>query len=339
MSGSSIPYHIRQHKAVDRRLFLDLLARLERWQSLKDYAYISMGAYPLEDHKQVFRHLGLTKLISFDLDPTIVARQRFNIPVNSCRCIERASADLVDNLEAVLEECEIEGSSKVIVWLDYTAPKEIGTQLREFEALLNNLGEGDIVRLTLNANPDSLFPAKRDNGENILTEKVIAKRLERLTERIGDYLPSWVEAQHMTEQDLPQALSEAVGKAALNAFPASDPKTFTPLSIVRYADGQQMLTVTGVVHQKAEADALLAATEFSDWPFYSGSWSEVNLLLVPALTPRERLFFERAVLTDTPASIAAEIGFSQIDETEVGTFLENYRKYCRFYPTLLTAEL
>lgn len=140
MSGSSIPYHIRQHKAVDRRLFIDLLTRLERWRSLKDYAYISMGAYPLEDHKQMFRHLGLTKLISFDLDPAVVARQQFNIPVKSCRCIERTSAELVDNLEAVLEDCDVDASSSVIVWLDYTAPSEIGTQLREFEALLNNLG-------------------------------------------------------------------------------------------------------------------------------------------------------------------------------------------------------
>lgn len=339
MSGSSIPYHIRQHKAVDRRLFIDLLTRLERWRSLKDYAYISMGAYPLEDHKQMFRHLGLTKLISFDLDPAVVARQQFNIPVKSCRCIERTSAELVDNLEAVLEDCDVDASSSVIVWLDYTAPSEIGTQLREFEALLNNLGEGDIVRLTLNANPEAWGRSKRENGENILTEKVLAARYRKLDEKIGDYLPSWAGAHHMTVEDLPGVLSEAVGKAVLNAFPASDTRTFTPLSIVRYADGQQMLTLTGIVHRQDEAETLLEATDFADWPFFSKSWSEVNLLLVPALTPRERLFFEKAVLTDSPASITNEIGFSKIDETEVSFFLENYRKYCRFYPTLLTAEV
>ena len=76
MSGASLPYHLRPHKSVDRRLFLDLLMRLERWRPLVDYAYISMGAYPLEDHKLVHRHLGIDKLIAFDNDEKIVARQK-----------------------------------------------------------------------------------------------------------------------------------------------------------------------------------------------------------------------------------------------------------------------
>ena len=31
MRGASVPYHLRPHKSVDRRLFLDLLMRFERW--------------------------------------------------------------------------------------------------------------------------------------------------------------------------------------------------------------------------------------------------------------------------------------------------------------------
>ena len=73
MSGASIPYHLRPHKSVDRRLFLDLLTRYERWKPLADYIYISMGAYPLEDHKLVHRHLGISRLISFDLENDTVA--------------------------------------------------------------------------------------------------------------------------------------------------------------------------------------------------------------------------------------------------------------------------
>src|SRR5690348_4779175 len=98
MSGASIPYHLRPHKAVDRRLFLDLLTRFERWRSLSGYAYLSMGAYPLEDHKLVHRLFGLTKLVAFDLEAEVVARQNFNKPIDTCRCVQMKSGDVVADI-------------------------------------------------------------------------------------------------------------------------------------------------------------------------------------------------------------------------------------------------
>ena len=42
MSGETVPYRLRPHKAVDRRLFLALLGRCERWVDLRDHVYVSM---------------------------------------------------------------------------------------------------------------------------------------------------------------------------------------------------------------------------------------------------------------------------------------------------------
>jgi len=53
------------------------------------------------------------------------------------------------------------------------------------------------------------------------------------------------EATMMTEELLPAVLSRAFGAAALEALPTSGANTVAPLSIVRYADGQQMLSLTG----------------------------------------------------------------------------------------------
>jgi len=340
MSGSSIPYHLRPHKAVDRRLFVDLLSRCERWHPLTDAAYISMGAYPLEDHKLVHRMLGLRKLIAFDYDAEIVKRQMFNRPIDTCKCVCSSSGDLVANLDAVLADAGHADASNLIVWLDYTAPAELGEQIREFVTLLDKLKPGDVVRITVNAKASSLFSPKPQKGVPTMPSKEIRMvRLEKLKERVGDYLPANAEAEMMTDELLPTVLSKAFGAAALEALPTSGASTFAPLSIVRYADGQQMLSLTGIVVQRDQEAQMRAKLELSSWRFASRDWGEVHLLTVPDLTLRERLFLERAIGTTAVPDLKEHLGFD-FGALDVGeAFLNDYEHYYRFYPNLLAAEI
>jgi len=82
-----------------------------------------------------------------------------------------------------------------------------------------------------------------------------------------------------------------------------------------------------------------AKTESMGWPFASPDWSTVHQLLVPALTIRERLFLERSVMTKPVTELVSELGFEAAADIQMEDFLENYKKYYRFYPTLLTAEI
>ena len=340
MSGSSIPYHLRPHKAVDRRLFVDLLTRCERWHPLTNATYISMGAYPLEDHKLIHRMLGLRKLIAFDYDPEIVKRQVFNRPIDTCKCVCHSSGDLVANLDAVLADAGYADASNLIVWLDYTSPAELGEQIREFVTLLDKLKLGDVVRITVNANASSLFSPKPEKGVPTMPGEEVRKvRFEKLSERIGDYLPADAEAEMMTDELLPAVLSRAVGAAALKAFPTSGANTFAPLSIVRYADGQQMLSLTGIVVPRDQEAEMRDKLDLPSWRFASRDWSEVRLLTVPDLTIRERLFLERAIGTTALPDIKKHLGFD-FGALEVGeAFLNDYEHYYRFYPNLLASEI
>lgn len=339
MSGSSIPYHLRPHKAVDRRLFVDLLGRCQRWRSLANAAYISMGAYPLEDHKLVHRVLGLRKLIAFDYDEEIVRRQNFNRPLDGCKCLHISSGDLVSNFDDVLNKAGYEDCDGVIVWLDYTSPADLPVQIREFETLLDKLTAGDIVRITVNAKAGALFTPKTAPGvKPIPTPAVHQQRLRTLDERIGDYLPSSVVADDMTDSRLPSILSQAFGLASLNAFQPTNPLTFAPLSIVRYADGQQMLSLTGMVVPRTDETSLREKLELSDWRFASSDWTEVHELVVPDLTLRERLFLERSIGTMAVADIKRNMGFDFGTLNTGDSFLEDYQHYYRFYPNLLAAE-
>jgi hypothetical protein len=339
MSGASIPYHLRPHKAVDRRLFLDLLARIERWRPLSDYVYLSMGAYPLEDHKLVHRLIGITRLIAFDLEKDIVARQIFNRPIESCHCIQKHSRDVVSELSNILRECDLDEESGIIVWLDYTNPKQIGQQIREFMALLDKMRIGDIVRITVNAHPNELLDPASPDTKPILLEERRERQLQSLKNRIADFLPSDVSANEMTSEGLAQVISKSFAAAALQALPVSGSKMFCPLSIVRYADGQQMLSITGAVMPRGEDEAIVSQIGLGSWPFASITWTNIHHLVVPALTIRERLFLERGVTTTPAQELIDQLGFRAASEVRIEDFLESYKKYYRFYPTLLTADV
>ncbi|HEY0600941.1 O-methyltransferase [Brevundimonas sp.] len=337
MSGASIPYHLRPHKAVDRRIFVDLLSRIERWRPLSEYVYLSMGAYPLEDHKLIHRTLGVTRLIAFDYDPAIVARQTFNRPIGSCHCVEKSSGDVVAELDQVLDQCGFGDPAGVIVWLDYTDPKKLGEQIREFQSLLDRLSAGDVVRVTVNAHPNEMIEAS--GGKPLLKEERRAKQFQSLQGRIKEFMPSWASADHMNETDLPKVIAESFAAAALKALPVSGALTFRPLSMVRYADSAQMLSMTGVVAKRSDEGELLARLGIQTWPFASDTWSDIHKLVVPNLTLRERLFLEREVVTTGPDQIVNALGFDAAGEISVADFIDSYKRYYRFYPTLLTAEL
>lgn len=339
MSGSSLPYHLRPHKSVDRRLFLDLLNRFERWRPISDYVYVSMGAYPLEDHKLVHRHLGISRLVAFDLDQDIVARQKFNRPIETCHCFQKKSGDLVSSLDGVLKECSFSNPDGIIIWLDYTNPRQIGHQVREFESLLMKLRDGDLVRVTVNAQPNALVDAQASGEPQLLAHEKRAKQLQNLRSRIGDFLRSTTTADEMTLEKLPIAISEAFGAAALKALPVNSGHAFCPLSIIRYADGEQMLSITGVVVSRDERNSLIERLDLKSWPFASTDWSIVHHLMVPALTVRERLFLERGIVNKSPEDLVSELGFAKASNIPIAEFLESYKRYYRFYPTLLAAEI
>ena len=192
----------------------------------------------------------------------------------------------------------------------------------------------------MNANANSLFTAKPQKGEPTMPAEEVRKvRYEKLNERIGDYLTTDTTADLMTDEKLPPVLGRAFGAAALQALPTSGANAFAPLSIVRYADGQQMLSLTGMVVRREQEVEMRERLDLASWRFASKDWSDVHLLTVPDLTIRERLFLERAIGTTPIPDLKDQLGFD-FAELEVGeAFLGDYEHYYRFYPNLLAAEI
>ena len=338
MSASSIPYHLRPHKSVDRRLFVELLARFERWRPIENYAYVSMGAYALEDHKMVHRRFGITKLIAFDREKNIVARQKFNRPVKSCRCLPLESGEVIGSIEEILEASGSEDLAGVVVWLDYTDPSGLGTQIREFQDLLGRLEDGDVIRVTVNAHAPTLGDAKGSDGKYLLADELLEVRFKKLQERIGDFLPANASPIDVEKEKLPRLLARSFGRAAMEVMPPERKITFSPLSILSYADGQRMLSMTGALVKREDEDQMRSRIDLQSWPFQSSGWNSMASLNVPDLTVRERMFLEREI-DAPPDEIAEGLGFEFGDDIDVTEFVEQYRRYYRFYPSLVAAEV
>ncbi len=328
-AGSSIPYALRHNKFVDRRIFVDLLTRIDRWQPIEGYLYVSMGGKSLEDHKLVHSHLGIRKLVSIDESEQVIQRQRFNRPVDDVRCLEITTADLAARFRTEIAALGFDAETPVIVWFDYTRPAQLADQIAEFVQILNTMSAGDVVRVTVNAHPPALFDGRGQKEP----EALAAARLAELTKRLGSRMPDGIDAMSMTAAGVAQAIAEAFRAAALEALPAEDPHTFLPLSAVRYADGQQMLALTGVVLLRTQVDEFNQRVSIGDWAFASDGWTDIVDLNTPELTLRERLFLDQVPMTDTIQQVRAKLGFD-FDGKERTTHevVDQYRRNGRFYP-------
>jgi hypothetical protein len=193
--------------------------------------------------------------------------------------------------------------------------------------------------VTVNAQPNALLEPQAPGADPLLVTEKREKQFKNLKSRIGEFLPSETSPDDMTQEGLPLAISRSFGAAALKALPVTGENIFCPLSIIRYADGEQMLSITGAVIARSDKDAFLKKIDLESWPFASTDWSNVHHLLVPALTIRERLFLERGVMSKSPADLVSELGFGAASDIQIDEFLESYKSYYRFYPTLLSAEI
>jgi hypothetical protein len=320
-TATSIPYQLRQNKIVDRYAFIELLELINRLNSISDYTYVGFGSHSLEDFKYLHYKFALKKMISLEQDKETWKRQKFNKPVSCIECLNKSSGEFIQDFERV---------NDTIVWLDYTSAKYLRNQLQEFQALLTNLYPNDIVKITLNANPSSLL-AGEGNTE------IKRLRFDKLKSELGDLISATVTSDLMVHKEYPKALFlilERVAKLSLFSLPIY----FQPLTCFAYADGQQMLSVTGIILEKSKEkeakENFLSSTGISEWKLRKIRWDDSTTVInVPDLTIRERLLVD-SLLPDHPVEkIQEELGFLFSSKPKESLkMLETYALFYRHAP-------
>lgn len=321
-TGKEIPYQLRPNKFIDRQIFLELAGRIVPQKKAGRYVYISMGGKHLVDHEAFYRRLGISKLYSFDSDPTVVDRQLCNRPVSTAKCVELMSGSLAGEIDSILTD--FSPASNMIVWLDYTRPSERLSQLQELTECLKKAQPGDLFRITMNADDFTL----RGDWRKDDFETPGLYRADRLKSQIGDFYPSKILT--IGDDELPEVLVRSI---ILACSAASQGKriTFHPVLNTAYADGQRM--VTSAVLALSSGDAL--PTGLLDWEFLPNSDSDCVNISVPDLSMREKILIDR-FLDRSPAQIVKAAKFLPTSEADdAREALKSYKRLHRFFPTFM----
>lgn len=317
MSGETIPYQLRQNKAIDRYAFMELLSKIDKYRDISQYEYIGFGGHSLEDFKHVHTRFDIQKMTSIELDGEVYKRQRFNQPHRCIDCLLMSSGQFID---------EFDRKSDTIIWLDYTKPSDLRNQIEEFQAILDRLYPFDIVKITLNANAASYVA----HAEGVDPENTQNKRLENLRTKLGDLLPLGnVNTTMMTAKLFPSALNLVVNHSANLAMRGQRGVCFQPLTSFAYSDGQTMLTVTGIILIESIINDFFSKTGIKDWELSNIDWSPPKRIDIPNLTLKERLYIDALLPSSDAKHIQDELGF-MFDRKE-NMSLEMLKTYMLFY--------
>lgn len=336
MSAADIPYHLRSAKYADRALFVELLRRLERWVPLDDYVYVSMGGYTMSDHIRVMKVLGISNLISFDLNDSTVARAAFNRPTERTLVKKASAEDIATNLDDLMDEWKVPACTGRIVWFDFTTPKRLQNDLVSFGKLVSSSKPGDILRITLNAEPSNL-PLLKVDGEELTIEE---RRDRKIRQVLRD--DDFQDDDPNVYDQLPKILARAIGRISTAA--AGRKFRCVCLSSVVYSDETQMVSVTlAVVPQPSDdkyqlSTAPHAQAKLEGWPLSSIEWDDVHRLSIHTLTSRERAHLERHLPFTDPATALSEFGYNVLNGChDPVDYLNKYGKLIRFYPDFVSA--
>ncbi|MDH4868943.1 O-methyltransferase [Alcaligenes nematophilus] len=327
MSGNTIAYHLRENKSIERNLFIDLLRRVGIYKNISDYQYIGFGGPFLEDFKLIHHALRINDMHSIERDENTHKRQKFNKPTSFIN-LHNCESDFFFN-----EILNTEKNS--IVWLDYTAPRELPSQISELLSVASQLGELDILKITVNANPATLGGTLDPTNH----AKLQQDRLATLRSRLGDYMIDAVQENDLVSQKYPFALQKIIRHALAPLSTRKHSLTFKPLASFKYKDGgHTMLTITGVMinHNRNKINDFFKKTRFKHWKFSNTDWAEPLEISVPTLSIKERLHIEQALplpkLTRKPAErLQKHLGFWPCSQTEKDQ-LENYANFYRLFP-------
>lgn len=310
-------YHLRPNKYVDRRLFLNALERLGPYLCLHDYRYVGFGSYLFDDFKLMHDRLHISSMISLERDYNEYKRAQFNVPYNCITIVNQTSTDYISN--------GVWDDQKNIVWLDYTSPRQLPKQFSDIAALLNKTVKHDIVRVTLNANADTLGKLTSESG--------LKERMEKFKSRMFDYLPADYSESDFNKENYPLLLLKCIRLLISDAFLENeyDKRFFLPIFSTIYQDSEhRMLTFTGIVLDNRDEIQTLKSF-FTDMPYINFEWDNPSNISIPELTIKEMLEIN-TMLPSIHAGEQITKKFDFIFNTK-GNEIQSYISFYKYYPS------
>lgn len=298
VSGATLAYHLRHHKAIERNLFLSLLKQLNNVSEIKikDYRYVGFGAAFLEDFKVLHSEFGISHMHCIEANKFVQTRQRFNKPYDFIELFPKTSTEYITSND-------FKQNMNQIIWWDFAMPKQIRQQLKDAEFTGDKLGNLDILKFTFNIEPHNFQPIRNSTKYRAIDYK---KALSILKEdaTFRRYLPETITQNHL-EQDLSVVLRAMCMRAVRRTLKQSNPDLeFYHLASFTYADGQRMTTLTGIICRPDELQEILSESGLLTWDFYKPDSEDEIItatdIAVPVMTIAERVEIDKRVHNANP---------------------------------------
>lgn len=305
-------YHLRLNKSVDRLLFIDIIKAFNVCFEINGYRYIGFGGPYLEDFKLLSNMFPAIKMISIESDDETFKRQKFHVCSTNLELTPGSFKDFLD-------KTEVFDKYPVIAWIDYTDNKI--ERFREIEALSKKAGINSLVRVTLRAQP-----------VNIKAPAWLNKKFKKELKQICDEysLGNINEEDFFQEASLSKIVCLLIEKAMRKGLD-SDERVFKLLHKVRYSDGTQMVSVTGLIGDE-DSDKIVEEMK-SQCSYIDGN--EIGVIDIPPLTLKERFHIEAYLPSKKKdgKTIAKILGYMiGKDGDDSLRKYEQYEKYYPYYP-------
>ncbi|MBC8792753.1 MAG: hypothetical protein C6Y20_14215 [Tagaea sp. CACIAM 22H2] len=325
-----VNYALRPHKFVDRRIFIEVLSRYAICTPIREFAYVGLGSFAMEDHKLMNASFDMMKLISLEIDSDVWARQKFNLPLSCITATSYSTQDFVSKKGVVFKKAGVPADANAIVWFDMTDALTLRASIDTFEGLLRVSEPGDVIRLTIDVDEKTLA---RSSAEASLDD-IRERRFNKLREMLGDQLRPGAKSSDLLQKlGITKLAVHAFNVAAEAAFSNAGKYTFEPLSITTYADGHRMLSVTGAVVKRSEVDLYRKKMDLKTVPGGVGDWQTIVDVEIPQLTVWEKLTLDRDIHSKSAAELAAQLNFKLHESIPTENLIERFKLFQRFYPT------
>lgn len=297
-----VSYDLRPAKQIERRMLIDAFHRLSSAGfPISDYRYTGMGSVYFVDFIMFHKLLGIKKLLSVEWDETIEKRVRFNRPFKEIEVeVGRPIGEVIPTLSS---------SEQHILWLDYDDILR-REHLVDVALAASTLPPGSILLVTVDIEPPpGAGPAEwRAHFE----------------EQAEEYLGKKPNANDYSLSEIPALNAHIVGQAINQGMAGRRGVTFVPLFNFIYRDGNQMLTVGGMVATAADKRKI-QRSGIERVTYYRGSFDSASYRIrVPKLTRKERLYLDKA-MPCADGWLPEEFELSPDD-------VNAYREVYRFFP-------
>jgi hypothetical protein len=235
------------------------------------------------------------------------------------------SSNLAAALDSILER--FPSKRNLIIWLDYTGARR-REQFQQTVQTLIRLRHGDIFRITLNANPQTLSSGSQWRKAGAVSPA--AYRADQLRTQIQEFFPNHVD--EIVDTTLPAVLAQCVRLATEAARTSMPNLRYTPVLITSYSDGTPMLTVTCAVADIDQRDRF-PSQYFRRWKYACRGWDDIQTISAPVLSLREQYRLDANLHRGARRMLSALRFLPGEDEEASLNAIKSYKAFNRFYPT------